>query len=190
MLFNAGLGIYCEQNRPDTFVLYQYQFQCLPVSVNNHLITRHVAQLTWTAGGPLAAARTHQGEKLNRLSRDQWGLRGFCQSCQSFSRKLVIDKTNISYWGWIFKYPSVRWSVSSLVCRAAQPGERVQAVCWTDRRHCQCAARWQDSRVLLALAARANNDDEQRTCQWLWLSRQGKWLWGLRGLGWRKYWCW
>ena len=55
---------------------------------------------------------------------------------------------------------------------------------------CQCAARWQDSRVLLALAARANNDDEQRTCQWLWLSRQGKWLWGLRGLGRRKYWCW
>ena len=80
------------------------------------------------------------GEKLNRLSRDQWGLRGFCQSCQSFSRKLVIDKTNISYWGWIFKYPSVRWSVSSLVCRAAQPSERVQAVCWTDRRLSVCCS--------------------------------------------------
>ena len=92
MLFNAGLGIYCEQNRPDTFVLYQYQFQCLPVSVNNHLITRHVAQLTWTAGGTLAAARTHQGKNWTDTAGTSEGCEVFVSLVRAFLGNLLLIK--------------------------------------------------------------------------------------------------
>ena len=129
-------------------MLYQYQFQCVRLSVNNHLITgRCPAPLSLTSPAWRHSGGNSDSVRGKSLDRAGPGSGGFCSSCQSFSGNWLLIKQTIEAG---FKYPVSGLMRCSLCEESPELRESASGPWASSLAGAQCGSARLDRKVLLA----------------------------------------